>query len=195
MNHTSSDPVNTESAWRDAVLESLAQGGTVCQHAAQYIVENDVEIGFAEQKTGARWTLDRNIELSAGEFPSETETSPTNVRMLGLIVHEAKHLEQGTSLALSVKGELGGWKAQYEARKELGAPITGKYADNWQAIASIPDDCETKDLRLARRQMLYVAGYGYLIWLLPLRPNFLTRLVESWHKIFYRNAFRKGNRA
>ncbi len=192
MNHTPSDPVNAESAWRDAVLENLAQGETVCQRAAHYIVENGIEIGFAWQKTGARWTLKRNIELSSVYFPRHTGTSLTNVSMLGLIVHEAIHLEQGTALALSVKGELGGWQAQYEAHKELGSPITGDV--HWQAIADLTD-CTTQDLRQARREMLQRQGYGYLIWLLPLRPNFWTRLVERLQKVFYRNAFRKGNRA
>lgn len=190
MNRTSSEMVNTPSAWRSAVLEHLEKDGQeVCQHAAQYIREHNVEIGFAKQNTGARWMLNGNIELSSGKFPSQLGTSPTNVSMLGLVVHEAKHLEQGMSLALSVEGEVGGWTAQYEAHKELGRPIAGKYADNWKAIASIPDDCETRDLRLARCQMLYMEGYGYLIWLLPLRPNFLTRLAERLQKIVFRSAF------
>ena len=192
MNHTSPDPVNEKIAWRDAVLENLAQGETVCQRAAQYIVENEIEIGFSRQKTGARWTLNRNIELSSANFPKHMGTSPTNSIMLGFIVHEAVHLEQGAALALSVKGELDAWQAQRKARKELGHPI--KEDAHWQALAVLTGSTP-QDLRQARREMLQRQGYRYLIWLLPLRPNFWTRLVASWQKILYRNAFRKGNRA
>jgi hypothetical protein len=42
--------------------------------------------------------------------------------------------------------------------------------------------------------MLYMEGYGYLIWLLPLRPNVLTRLVAWFHGI-YKSVTKKGKRA
>ena len=38
--------------------------------------------------------------------------------------------------------------------------------------------------------MLQMTGYRYLVWLLPLRPNFMTRLAESLQKIVYRSSWR-----
>ena len=155
--------------WRDALLTNLMQGGPVCRHAAQYILDNDVEIGFARQSTGARWTLDGRIELNSKRH--SVATSPANSWLMGIIVHEATHLEQGVSLALSVEGEVGGWKAEFLARAELGAPIQNPH---WKAIVQVPDPPTDRDLRIARSRILQMTGHRYLIWLLPLRPNPLT---------------------
>ena len=164
--------------WRDAVLTNLMQGGPVCRHAAQYILDNDAEVGFARQSTGARWTLDGRIELNSKRH--SVATSPANPRLMGIIVHEATHLEQGISLALSVEGEVGGWKSEFLARAELGAPIQNPH---WKAIAKVPDPPTDRDLRMARSEMLQIAGYRYLIWLLPLRPNALTFPAKGIGKI------------
>ena len=159
-------------------VENLMERGPVCRHAAQYILDNDVEIGFARQSTGARWTLDGRIELNSKRH--SVATSPTNPWLMGIIVHEATHLEQGISLALSVEGEVGGWKAEFLARAELGAPIQNPH---WKAIAKVPDPPADRDLRMARSEMLQIAGYRYLIWLLPLRPNALTFPAKGIGKI------------
>jgi len=168
----------TLQAWRDEVLESLKRGGPVCQHAAQYILDNNVEIGFARQSTSARWTLREKIELNPKLYSLETE--PDSPKLLGTTTHEATHLEQGAALALSVEGEVGGWKAEYSARAELGDPITDSH---WRAVALTPDFPTDQDLRRARSEMLEMAGWGYLIWLLPLRPNFWTRLVGRIQRV------------
>lgn len=185
-------------AWQDKVLRNLKRGGPVCQHTAQYILDNNVEIGFARQSTSARWTLREKIELNPKLYSLETEPdSPTDAvypQLLGTTIHEATHLEQGVALALSVEGEVGGWKAEYNARAELGDPITDSH---WKAVALIPDfptDAvypPDQDLRRARSEMLKMAGWGYLIWLLPLRPNFWTRLVATFQRIVWG----KGERA
>jgi len=160
--------------WQAKSLASLLESGPVCQHAARYIIANDVEIGFARQSTSARWTLDGKLELSSAFYSLETD--PASPQSLGSIVHEATHLEQGAALALTVAGEVGGWKAEYAARHELGQPIGDPH---WEAVYSTPELPTRRDLRRARREMLQMTGYHYLIWLLPLRPNFLTRCVEA----------------
>ena len=160
--------------WRDAVLANLREGGPVCQHAAQYVTRNDVGIGFARQSTAARWTMDGRIELSSRRY--SVATRPASPRLLGSIVHEAKHLEQGISLALSVEGEVGGWTAEFLARAELGTPIRNPH---WKAVARAPDELTKQDLREARSEMLKMTGWRYLIWLLPLRPNVFTALADS----------------
>ncbi|HET89885.1 MAG TPA: hypothetical protein ENN99_03970 [Chloroflexi bacterium] len=162
------------SAWRAAVLDHLmTAGGPACRHAAHYIRAHDVQIRFARQSTGARWTLRGDIELNEPAFC--LQSNPTDPRLLGLVVHEATHLEQGIGLALSVAGEVRGWQAEFAARAELNAPIP---AIHWRTIAQLPDPPTDADLRLARAGMLRMAGYRYLIWLLPLRPNWWTRLAE-----------------
>lgn len=177
--------MNAPDAWRNAVLESLTRGGPVCQHAAQYIIENNTEIGFARQSTSARWTLRRNIELNPALY--SPKTTPASPHLLGAVVHEATHLEQGAALALSVEGEVGGWKAEYDARVELNVLITNPH---WKAVALVSEAPTDQALRHARSEMLQMTGYRYLVWLLPLRPNFWTRLVASFQRV----VFRKGKR-
>ena len=180
----SSDLASALQAWRAKSLEGLVEkGGPVCRHAAQYILKNDIKIGFARQSTGARWTFKGNIELNRDHHT--LESNPANPLLLGAIVHEATHLEQGTALALSVEGEVGGWKAEYDARTELDAPITNSH---WAAVARVPGSPTDHDLAQARHEMLQMAGYRYLVWLLPLRPNLWTRLAESLQRILLRSS-------
>lgn len=172
--------------WRiETIVDRLLQGGPVCRHAADYILGHDVRIGFARQSTGGRWTLGGDIELNP-EYCSPA-TDPEGAQLLGLVVHEAAHLEQGAALALSVAGEVLGWKAEYAARSELRAPLTNPH---WRTIVRILDPPSDHDLRLARAEMLKVAGRRYLIWLLPLRPNFWTRWVERFQPLSARRKHR-----
>ena len=159
--------------WQVESLANLLAGGPVCQHAARYIIANNVAIGFARQSTSARWNLNGRIKLSSPFYSLETD--PASPQSLGSIVHEATHLEQGAALALSVAGEVGGWKTEYKARLELNAPIRNPH---WAAVARTPDSPTGHELRQARREMLQMTGHRYLVWLLPLRPNFWTRFVE-----------------
>ena len=158
--------------WRERVLEALRRGGPTCQRAAAYIARHGTPIRFRKQPTGARWTLSGGIELNPDLF--SVETDPADPRLLGAIVHEATHLEQGPAAALSVEGELHGWRAEFLARAELGAPIPDK---RWETVARTPVPPTTRDLREARAGMMAVAGRRYLIWLLPLRANRLTSLL------------------
>jgi hypothetical protein len=187
MSSQSPRPEYTPSAWRDAVLNHLMQGGPVCRRAARYVVANNVKIGFSRQSTSAKWTLSGHIELSSDFYPLGIKTHPANRQLLGGVVHEATHLEQGTALALSVAGEVGGWKAEYKARLELGAPIQDPH---WKAVALTPDPPSLHDLRQARREMLLMTGYRYLVWLLPLRPNLGTRAIAAVQRMIWRKSDR-----
>jgi hypothetical protein len=172
--------------WRAAVLEALQRGGPVCRHAAQYILDQDVRIGFSRQGTGGRWTLRGEIELSSSYYSLATD--PGDARLLGAVVHEATHLEQGAALALSVQGEVGAWKAEYEALTELRASPA---CPHWKAVALSSREPASLSLREARSRILRRTGHRYLIWLLPVRPNLWTRLVArvQW------SLFGKGDRA
>ncbi|MBN1179630.1 MAG: hypothetical protein JXD18_10480 [Anaerolineae bacterium] len=162
----------SKTEWRAAVLKNLAQGGPACQHAAKYLADNDIDIGFAEQSTGARWTMDGRIEVSAKHYSLETD--PANPWLLGAVAHEAAHLEQGLGLALSVAGEVAAWRVEYLVREELGAPIKDPH---WKVVAQTPAQPTRADLRKARAEVLEKTGYGYLIWVLPLRASRLIGAV------------------
>jgi len=99
--------------------------------------------------------------------------------MLSLIVHEARHLEQGPLLALSVLGELDAWQIQYDALRELGENRPQDWVKNLDLIRKLPSPStgpvSDADLELARGLMLDSQGWGYKIWLLPLRP-------EGWYE-------------
>lgn len=160
--------------WQEAVLERLRRGGPVCQHAAAYIARHGVRLRFRKQSTGARWTAGGDIELNPLCYPPQSD--PTDPGLLGAIVHEATHLEQGPAMALSVEGEVGGWRAEFLARSELNAPIEDEC---WRAVASTPTSPTKQDLLRARSKMIEMAGRRYLVWLLPLRANRLTALA-AW---------------
>jgi hypothetical protein len=166
--------------WREAVLANLVAGGPVCQGMAAYVTEHEIPIGFAKQPTGARWTPGGEIELSTAHFSLASD--PANPQVLGCVVHEAKHLQQGVALALTVLGEVGGWRAEFQARQEVGSPITDSH---WIAIAQTDEHPTRRALRQARDEMVAAAGRRYLVWLLPLRPNWLTRLAAWFHRLFW----------
>ena len=98
--------------------------------------------------------------------------------MLSLIVHEARHLEQGRLLALSVLGELDAWQIQYDALVELGESHPENRIKNIDFIRMLPSPStgpvSDADLMAAGDLMIQSQGWGYLVWLLPLRP-------EGWY--------------
>lgn len=155
--------------WREDIVTLLKDAGPTCRHAAQVIVERGAPVGFAKQpRSGAKWTLRGEIQLS-----TETYSIPEiNARLLGAVVHEATHLEQGLLLRLSVEGEVRGWAAEFQARQELEKAGLGPAISDphWQNIASLPAFPADRQLRYARSEML-AYDPRYLIWLLPLRPG------------------------
>jgi len=162
--------------WRLKVLCNLLNAGPTCGHGAMYIMNNNVQFGFTDQNTGASWTFDGNINLSAQSY--SLNTSPAHVYMLSLIVHEARHLEQGRLLALSVLGELDAWQIQYDALVELGESHPENRLTNADLIRMLPSPSagpvSDADLMAAGELMIQSQGWGYLVWLLPLRP-------EEWY--------------
>lgn len=87
------------------------------------------------------------------------------------------------SISHSYLDEVAAWRAEFEARRELNAPIADEH---WRAVALTPEPPSDDDLRRARAEMLQMAGYRYLVWLLPLRANRLTRLVERLQAVMTR---------
>ena len=160
----------TPEQWRSAVLASLMEGGPAMQHAAEYIIANDVQIKFRNLGEGAMWWLDGNIYMNAERYPPQTR--PDHPGILALIVHEAKHLEQGPLVALSVYGELEAWQIQYQVFKELIGTPPGTYEKRmaWDELSQIPLSYSRDDLSTARRLIQFIGGANYPIDRLPLLP-------------------------
>jgi hypothetical protein len=140
------------------------------QHAAEYIIANDVEIRFRALNTGAMWWIDGNMYLNSNRYSPSTR--PDHPYMLALIVHEAKHLEQGPVVALSVYGELEAWQVQHEVFKELVGTSPGTYEERmaWDELSQIPPSTSRDDLDRARELIQFIGGADYSIDKLPLWP-------------------------
>lgn len=148
----------------DELLARLDETGEAGRAAREYLVRRRVRVRLRRQSTGARWTPFGNIELSPNQLGNEAYA-------LSLIVHEACHLKQGIQNALSVRGELEAWQAQFAFLKSL----TGKYSisSKYEALIgelmslSVEDRADLKRARVLMRQF---AGRKYRIHWLPLFP-------------------------
>jgi hypothetical protein len=160
----------TAEEWAASVLASLREGGPAMKHAAEYIVAHDVQIRFRNLGEGAMWWIDGNMYLNANRYSPQTR--PDHPGMLALIVHEAKHLEQGPVVALSVYGELEAWQAQYAAFGELSGIPPGTYEARmaWQELSEVPQSYSRDELSKARELIQFIGGASYPIDKLPLLP-------------------------
>jgi hypothetical protein len=100
----------------DEVFQKLTSAGTLNAAVASFMKRAKIKLGFHQQyKSGAGWTVLRNITLTPGAKLSDAHT-------LCLISHELFHLQQPLWMRLSVRGELLAWQFQRQAYYEL----TGK---------------------------------------------------------------------
>jgi RHS repeat-associated protein len=152
------------SNWEAQVLRKLYnKGGSHAQHGVEYMVENDVHIsvGSGWQTSGGAtgaWfdegsnTLTLNSDVSAGSV--DVNGQPT-LWGLSLIIHEAKHLEQGSRLSHSKLGEMEGWQVQVDVLVNLG------YFDLDES--GMPVDAWAKDVLNAQTVEAFstaIKGYG-----------------------------------
>jgi hypothetical protein len=116
------------------------------------------------------WWIDGNMYLNADRY--SLQTRPDHPGMLALVVHEAKHLEQGPFVALSVYGELEAWQIEYLVFKELIGTPPGTYEKRmaWDELSEIPLSYSRDDLGRARELIQFIGGASYPIDKLPLRP-------------------------
>jgi hypothetical protein len=120
---------NGYSGWERKVLRKLYEdGGPNAEHGVLYILQNDIHIkvGTGWQTAGGNtgaWfdegsnTLTLNSDSSAGSVDSNGQITTWG---LSLVIHEARHLEQGTELSHSKLGEMEGWQVQIDVLKHLG---------------------------------------------------------------------------
>ncbi len=136
--------------------------------ALGYIRERGTRVSVHDQPTGARWTVDRRIEI----HPRFVQLAPDDAYAASLVIHEVRHLRQGALTALSVYGELEAWQLQFVFLKTW----TGRYHDDPQRAAvleqlmALPLGWDRVVLEEARRLMKAYAGKAYRIDLLPLYP-------------------------
>ena len=161
-------PSSAHSAWVDELLHHLEHYGPEAGAALEYIHRHRTKVGVHDQPTGARWTIDRRLEMHP-RFVAAAADDPSAV---SLIIHEVRHLQQGPLTALSVYGEMEAWQLQFAFIRS----VTGHYhADPAHAaiieqIMQQPLGLDRQVLQHVRELMQRYAGKAYRIDLLPLYP-------------------------
>ena len=152
------------------VFQLLREAGPLGGEAAKHLQTRRVRLGFHEQyKSGAGWTLLRNITLAPNEKLSDPYT-------LCLIIHEAFHLTQSILKRLSMQGELLAWQHQERAYFELtrgkrigdSGQAYGGTRKHWDELMQLSTDSR-EDLARAREVMRKISP-SYRSYCLPLYP-------------------------
>lgn len=95
------------------------------------------------------------------------ESNPADSRVLTLLIHEVKHLQQGVMTALSVYGELEAWQLQFTLYHQK---TNAKMHPAIEKLLALPFGWDRAVLGQARVLMQEYAGRGYRVDLLPLYP-------------------------
>lgn len=157
----------TRAAWSQNFLFSLEQCGEEGYIAASYLRRRKTYIGFwkVRKNVGAFWTILGTIHLNTTYY--SFETNPNDPRVLTLLIHEVKHLQQGALTALSVYGELEAWQLQFSLYHQM---TNEKMHPVIEKLLALPFGWDRSVLRQARALMQEYAGKGYRVDLLPLYP-------------------------
>ena len=156
-----------QATWVNSLLESVVEVGEEGKAAVDFIRKRRTQIGIkkARPNVGAFWTVFGNIRLNSHYYTYETPLD--DVRIKTLIIHEARHLQQGLLTALSVYGELDAWQLEFRVYHR----IKGKYPHSAIAeLMTLPLEFDRAVLKKAVTLMQAYAGKGYRIDLLPLYP-------------------------
>ena len=156
-----------QATWVNSLLESVIECGEEGKAAVDFIRQRRTQIGIkkARPNVGAFWTVFGNIRLNSHYYTYETPLD--DVRIKTLIIHEARHLQQGLLTALSVYGELDAWQLEFRVYHR----IKGKYPHSAIAeLMTLPLEFDRAVLKKAVTLMQAYAGKGYRIDLLPLYP-------------------------
>lgn len=153
--------------WVNSLLESVIECGEEGKAAVDFIRTRRTQIGIkkARPNVGAFWTVFGNIRLNSHYYTYETPLD--DLRIKTLIIHEARHLQQGLLTALSVYGELDAWQLEFRVYHR----IKGKYPHSAiEELMTLPLQYDRIILKKAVNLMQAYAGKGYRIDLLPLYP-------------------------
>ncbi len=169
-------PMTVErNAWMENLLESVASLGEEGRLAVDLLRKRRAKIAFgrARPNVGAFWTVFGNIRLNSRYYTYETALDDLRIGLL--IIHEARHLQQGIVTALSVYGELDAWQLQFSIYYRL----RGEYPHVAVAeLMRLPLEYDRAVLKQAARLMQVYAGKGYRVDLLPLFP--LPKEIKYW---------------
>jgi hypothetical protein len=161
--------------WKENLFEAVTQLGEEGRSAVEFLRTRQTKIGFRQVRpnVGAFWTVFGNIHLNSRYYTYETPFD--DLRIKTLIIHEARHLQQGLIVALSVYGELDAWQLEFGIYHR----IKGKYPHPAIAeLMNLPLGYDRAILQEAARLMQRYAGKGYRADLLPLFP--LPREIKYW---------------
>lgn len=163
------------SIWMENLLEAVAQIGEEGRAAVDFVRIHKTKIGFKRVRpnVGAFWTVFGNINLNSLYYTYETPFD--ELRIKTLVIHEARHLQQGIMMALSVYGELDAWQLEFGIYHR----VKGVYPHTAiEEIMSLPLKYDRFILKKAAQLMQAYAGKGYRVDLLPLFP--LTKEIKYW---------------
>ncbi len=157
----------TRAEWNRSLLLSLEGFGEEGRAAAAFLRQRNTQISFrrVRKNVGAFWTPLGTIHLNTVHY--SPETNPADPRVLTILIHEVKHLQQGLVTALSVYGELEAWQLQFKLYHEK---VNTKMHPAIEKLLSLPLGWDRSVLRQARGLMRDYAGTGYRADLLPLYP-------------------------
>jgi len=161
--------------WMENLLESVAQLGEEGRAAVEFLHIHKTKIGFKQVRPniGACWTVFGNIRLNSLYYTYETPLDELRVKTL--IIHEARHLQQGLMTALSVYGELDAWQLEFG----IYYRIKRNYPHSAIAeLMNLPLEYDRSVLKQAAYLMQTYAGKGYRVDLLPLFP--LDKEIKYW---------------
>ena len=161
--------------WKEKLFEAVAGLGEEGCAAVDFLRARRVKVGFKNVRPniGAFWTVFGNIRLNSHYYGYETSLEDLRIRTL--IIHEARHLQQGLVTALSVYGELEAWQLEFCIYHR----VKGRYPHPAIAeLMELPLICDRAVLKKASKLMQDYAGKGYRIDLLPLYP--LGRELKYW---------------
>ena len=163
------------SVWTENLLEAVTQLGDEGRAAVEFLRINKTKIGFKKVRpnVGAFWTVFGNIHLNSRYYTYETPLD--NLRIKTLIIHEARHLQQGIMTALSVYGELDAWQLEFGIYHRIKREYPHSAIEE---IMSLPLEYDRTILKKAAQLMQSYAGKGYRVDLLPLFP--LNREIRYW---------------
>jgi hypothetical protein len=161
--------------WKENLLDAVAELGEEARAAVNYLHTHKTKIGFKRVRpnVGAFWTVFGNIHLNSRYYTYET--SFDELRIKTLIIHEARHLQQGLFTALSVYGELDAWQLEFgiyhSIKRTYPHPVI-------EELMSLPLEYDRLVLKKAAQLMQEYAGKGYRADLLPLFP--LDKEIRYW---------------
>lgn len=161
--------------WLERLFDAVAGLGEEGRAAVAFLRARGAKVAFQKVRpnVGAFWTLAGNIRLNSRYYTYQTPLD--DLRIQTLIIHEARHLQQGLFTALSVYGELDAWQLEFRVYHR----VRGMYPHPAVAeLMTLPLEYDRAVLRKAARLMQQYAGKGYRVDLLPLYP--LGREVRYW---------------